>query len=88
MHPIFSKFSFNSSASDLFICFLITTGAFSTVSLASFKPRPRSERTSLIILIFVDASKAVNSTSKLCFATSSFFSSTLSAYYSPEPDAY
>lgn len=67
VHPISSNFFFKTYASSAFIYLLITTGAFSTKSLASFNPKLNNCLTSLIILIFYAASIELNSTSKLVF---------------------
>ena len=50
--PAASSFSFNSLASAAGTSSLTSFGALSTISLASFKPRPVIARTSLMTLIF------------------------------------
>lgn len=61
VHPTFSNFSFNSSASLFPTFYLSTVGTFSTISLASFNPNPITVLTSLIILILEAASNLDNS---------------------------
>ena len=76
--PTFFSFSMISSASSFLSSLPIHYGDASTISLASFKPRPIIARTSLITLIFCAVSNLVSSTSKWVFSTfgsSSFFSS-------------
>jgi len=74
VHPIAVNLSFNSCAFSFSICFPRIAGNFSTVSLASFRPKLSncllhifSYLTSLMILIFCAASIPVNSKSKLNF---------------------
>lgn len=73
VHPISSNFFFITYASSAFIYLLITTGAFSTKSLASFSPKLNNCLTSLIILIFYAASIELNSTSKLVFYSLKYY---------------
>lgn len=61
VHPTFSNFSLSSSASDFPTLDLTTVGAFSTISLASLSPNPKTVLTSLIILILEAASNLANS---------------------------
>lgn len=58
-----------SSASSILISFLIVFGAPSTMSFASFKPRPVMALTSLMTLIFFFASKPVSFRSNAVFTT-------------------
>lgn len=69
VQPIFSNFSFNSSASGFLNPFFKTQGHFSTISLASLRPNPNMVLTSLIIFILAAASNFANSTLKLVFSS-------------------
>lgn len=66
--PTSSSFFLMSSASSLEAPSLTTLGAPSTTSLASFRPRPVTSRTTLITLTF-SAPTSVSSTSNSVFST-------------------
>ena len=68
--PTSSNFFFSSSASALAAASLTTFGAASTNSLASFRPRPVTSRTTLITLILEAAGTSVSSTSNSVFSSS------------------
>ena len=65
--PTSSNCSLSFSASSLATASLITLGALSTNSLASFKPKPVASLTALTTLIFEDPAE-VNSTSNSVFS--------------------
>jgi len=66
--PTSANLAFRASASSLLTASLITFGALSTTSLASFNPKPVISRTTLITLIFSDPAE-VNSTSNSVFSS-------------------
>mmetsp|Transcript_245 Transcript_245/g.520 ORF Transcript_245/g.520 Transcript_245/m.520 type:complete len:233 (+) Transcript_245:163-861(+) len=67
--PTALSFSSTASASSFFNPFLMTQGALSTSSFASFSPRSVTPRISLISLIFDDASKPSSLMSKSVFSS-------------------
>mgnify|MGYP006903152724 CR=1 FL=1 len=65
--PTSSSLALIASASSLEACSFRTLGALSTASLASFRPRPVTSRTTLITLIFSEPT-SVSSTSNSVFS--------------------
>ena len=66
--PAASSFSFRASASALETFSLIAFGAPSTSSLASFKPKPVTSRTTLITLILEEPAEARITSNSVCSA--------------------
>src|SRR6056297_579466 len=64
--PASSSFFLASSASSLLAASLITEGALSTISLASFRPRPVSSRTALITFTFFSPGPVSTTSNSVC----------------------